>query len=454
MADIEFVGWQGYDAGDAEAPTNVAFALADGLDTVPAEDDIVLILQSTIIAPIYGGTVDPVPTTSGYSRAFPIVPITGNPAYGSTKYHKMGMCLHYKFMGATPDTTWSGQSNGFSNGATGWLILVFRNVNQIEPFLNNVINAYQDTGSYSGLNPPDIDVYDNTIDPGELSTTSFPKSYSGITFALQSADELTSLVLAGGAICSRDEVVTGNFTDVFWQDGLDARTITSVLAFNIPAEIAPEVEPPVEPPAPTVGNPFLRVWGFSLDGHDFYVISLGETSTLVYDLTTGQWSEWFSPEETVWKAHTGTNWVSLGLDTYTTWDATSNVIAGDNNYGVLWMVDPDVGTDEDPVTAVATPFSRQITGGIQQKLRETQAVGAAYLLASAGSPQVTGSSFTLRTSDDAGKTWTNHGTVTAELANYSQEFVWRSLGLIKQPGKLFEITDSGASIRIDSLDIR
>lgn len=203
-----------------------------------------------------------------------------------------------------------------------------------------------------------------------------------------------------------------------------------------------------------VENHMVRVWAFSLDGHDFYVITLGENTTFVYDLTTGQWSEWATTGYDVWRAHKGINWLGMGADTYGDSAAQSNVVAGDNNYGLLWTLNPEVGYDENPETGVAESFNRKVIGGVQQKMRETSPIGAAYLLCSAGSPQLTGSSFTLRSSDDGGKSWANHGTIDVTVGDYRQEYVWRSLGLIKQPGKLFEITDSGASVRIDSLDIR
>ncbi len=41
-----------------------------------------------------------------------------------------------------------------------------------------------------------------------------------------------------------------------------------------------------------IANPKLRAWTFSLDGHDFYVLRLGDTETLVYDLTSEQWVDW------------------------------------------------------------------------------------------------------------------------------------------------------------------
>jgi hypothetical protein len=50
------------------------------------------------------------------------------------------------------------------------------------------------------------------------------------------------------------------------------------------------------------------------------------------------------------------------------------------------------------------------------------------------------------------------GSITVRLtvtpSDYSQEFAWRSLGLIRAPGRMFELSDNGAAVRIDGLDIR
>ena len=40
---------------------------------------------------------------------------------------------------------------------------------------------------------------------------------------------------------------------------------------------------------PGLKNRRSRAWGFSLDGHDFYVLRLGDAETLVLDLSTGKW---------------------------------------------------------------------------------------------------------------------------------------------------------------------
>jgi|ERR1044072_3415009 hypothetical protein len=197
----------------------------------------------------------------------------------------------------------------------------------------------------------------------------------------------------------------------------------------------------------------VRVWSFSLDGHDFYCITLGGASTLVYDLTTGAWSEWSSPGLAVWRAHKGQNWVTMDYTTYAT-GVTSNVVAGDDNRGLLWTLDPTQGYDETATDGEPVAFYREVTGGIPGSMRETTKVGAVYLTGSMAKPQLTGAGITLSTSDDNGLSWTDHGTVVIEQGNYDQEWSWRSLGLVKSPGKLFRLTDSGGSVRFDRLEMR
>ena len=76
-----------------------------------------------------------------------------------------------------------------------------------------------------------------------------------------------------------------------------------------------------------------------------------------------------------------------------------------------------------------------------------------FLNVSLGAPTVTGAAITLRTSDDGGHSFYSHGDVTITPANYSQEIAWRGLGLIRAMGRVFEITDRGAAVRINAADM-
>lgn len=201
-------------------------------------------------------------------------------------------------------------------------------------------------------------------------------------------------------------------------------------------------------------NRRMRSGWFPLDGHDMYFIRLGETATLVYDLSTQQWMEWTSKDLNFWRVNAACNWIGMGTKTLSG-GAKSKVVMGDDSAGLLWTLDPTVGVDDsarsdrDPVT-----FTRRVVGGVAQRLRDSTPVGAVYLTADLGSPQYTTATVTLRTSDDNGKTYQDQGTITVEPGNYDQEFVWRSIGQIKAPGRIFEITDDGATVRIDGLDYR
>lgn len=203
-----------------------------------------------------------------------------------------------------------------------------------------------------------------------------------------------------------------------------------------------------------IENRRIRAWTFSLDGHDFYVLRLGETETLVLDVTTGQWSSWDGGDTSFWRPQVGMNWIGMDKTSFDN-GANSEAVCGDDTYGILWVLNPDQGYDEHPTEGEDdVAYTRQVVGGLPMRMRDTQPVGAVYLTASVGEPQLTGATITLRTSDDSGRNWTTHGTITSTAGDYDQEFVWRSLGRIKAPGRLFEISDNGASVRLDGLDMK
>lgn len=200
----------------------------------------------------------------------------------------------------------------------------------------------------------------------------------------------------------------------------------------------------------------LRAWAFSMDGHDFYVLRLGEHSTIVYDMTTGQWSKWQSEYSPAWRAHVGQNWLGMGPVSLGK-GATSSIVAGDDSLGILWFVVPEQGYDDHPTTEnERVVFSRRATGGLPMRMRTTQKCSGIYLTASLGNPQYEltgGADIILETSDDYGETFVNHGTITITQDDFTQEISWRSLGLISAPGRVFRVTDKGASVRIDGMDM-
>lgn len=203
-----------------------------------------------------------------------------------------------------------------------------------------------------------------------------------------------------------------------------------------------------------IDNRRLRDWGFPLDGHDLYVLRLGEDATIVYDLTTGQWADWEGHGLPFWRAHLGQQWIGMGRELLAQ-GHTTNIVAGDDSTGMLWTLAPELGVDESPRTdRDDVPFDRTVTGGIPMRMRQTVKCNAVYVTMALGEPALTGAAITLRTSDDMGRTWLDHGTLTVTADDWTQEIAWRALGLIRAPGRIFEFTDNGASARISGAEMR
>ncbi len=203
-----------------------------------------------------------------------------------------------------------------------------------------------------------------------------------------------------------------------------------------------------------VEQPHVRAWTFSLDGHDFYVLRLGTLSTVVLDLATGQWAEWLGHSLPYWRAVKGMNWLGMGPDTANRLYGT-NIVAGDDRSGTLWMLDPTAGVDDGPTEdSEQASFERAETALVPMRMRDTQSCAGIYVNISLGAPAITGASITLRYSDDWGQSFQSAGTITIEADNYNQEIAFRSLGLIRAPGRVFELIDDGAAIRINDVEMR
>lgn len=200
-----------------------------------------------------------------------------------------------------------------------------------------------------------------------------------------------------------------------------------------------------------INSTVLRTWSFSLDGHDFYLIYLPGSYTLVFDLTTGQWSRWASNSVNYLNQHVGINWLATDSTTYARGQET-NIVAGDLRSGVLWLVNAQRGSDDNITTGSPESFTCTVTGGIPVKGLDTVKCNMVFLTCAMANPDISGAGFTLRTSDDVGKTWQNHGTIVMPTDPAEVRLYWRSLGTMSSPGRVFEISDNGASQRINSLD--
>lgn len=200
-----------------------------------------------------------------------------------------------------------------------------------------------------------------------------------------------------------------------------------------------------------IDDPKVRVWTFTLDGHDYYVIRLGNIETLVYDTYSEQWSVYGDAEDSLWEAYQGINWIGSGSlsDRY-----GSNIIVGDDSNGALYFLNPEAYSDDDRVDGELTPrtFERVFQGQLTKRSYDYEKCYAVELLGSIGKmDQPTLTDVTLYISDDQGITYSDMGTITIPNESYKTRVDWRSLGSFTAPGRLFKIVDTGALHRVDSL---
>lgn len=200
-------------------------------------------------------------------------------------------------------------------------------------------------------------------------------------------------------------------------------------------------------------NPRIQAWTFTLDGHDFYVLRLGDAATLVYDVYSEQWVDWQDWTHDYWRLNIGTTWSGAAALAHT---YGSPVIAGDDSWGLLWFLDPAQPYDQHPDDTNPDQeiyFERITMGQVPMRGRENIPCYAAWLTADMGEPAYNGASIRLEISDDAGVTFEDMGTVEITSGAVYPELAWYSLGQIEAPGRLFKITDDGAIMRIDGLEM-
>lgn len=203
-----------------------------------------------------------------------------------------------------------------------------------------------------------------------------------------------------------------------------------------------------------VAHPEIRAWTFTLDGHDFYVLRLGDTATLVYDTYSEQWVEWDGHGLPFWRTSLGMSWLGGRklADTY-----GSDVVAGDDTWGLLWFLDPNQAYDDEPDSGLLIqqiPYERVVSAQVLAVGRESIPCYALFL--SGDNYGLTADDFTpsitLETSDDQGRNYETFDTLTVEPdLTIENPYQWLSLGQITQPGRIFRFTDTGVFTRIDSL---
>lgn len=252
--------------------------------------------------------------------------------------------------------------------------------------------------------------------------------------------------------------------------GIQATQLGTMVVYNYPSDgarvaqmgtvVVAESSPPVRVSQlgamvvyrGRVADPSLKVWEFTLDSHEFYVLRVGDAETLVVDKLTGQWTNWGSGTSSRWRAKTGCNWIGAGspVGGYAT-----DIVVGDETFGVLYFLDPDYPYD-DSATAGEDPntFHRIAQGQLTHRGRDPIDCFGVKLTGSFGDViDAALTAVSLSYSDDAGYNYSDAGTVDVTVGDYAAHVEWLSLGVVFSPGRLFKIEDDGAVARIDGLEL-
>lgn len=176
----------------------------------------------------------------------------------------------------------------------------------------------------------------------------------------------------------------------------------------------------------------LRAYAFRYNRHDFYVLT-DTTFTLVYDLTVGNWARWDSYGQDIFRAHLGFQY-------------QNKVLCGDVTTNDIWLLE-EGSTDTD----ANDPVVREVSGGIFNTGKPYQCtdvivrVNAGWTESYTDEPQLE-----MRFSDDQGATWSSYQQGVGLRGQYLTDVIFRSLGLIVRPGRLFEFRFTEPTrIRID-----
>lgn len=162
----------------------------------------------------------------------------------------------------------------------------------------------------------------------------------------------------------------------------------------------------------------------NLNGHELYVLRLTGRPAMVYDATTDTWAEWVSAGSTT--LH----------QTHAVTAANRQALFGDGTGRIS-------GGRYDQAIDFGAAFETKATGFLD--IAEAARCNRVKLETSLN-PSGSASSVLLRTSDDLGATWINHGTrLVGQQGATDNRTDWRRGGLMRGPGRAFELTCTSAT---------
>lgn len=175
----------------------------------------------------------------------------------------------------------------------------------------------------------------------------------------------------------------------------------------------------------------FTAFGIYVEGHVFYVINLPLINeSYAYDCQTQEWAQWgtqqpYMTEPGIFAAST-----SVGRG--------ETIYLGSASSGDIWLLDPARNTDGIIVKRIVVSGALWMVGGMQRcnnvSLSCVRGVGDS----AAPNPFVQ-----MRFSDDGGRTFTSWlDADIGQMGQYYYKPTWRYLGIMQQPGRLFEFAVS------------
>ncbi len=192
-----------------------------------------------------------------------------------------------------------------------------------------------------------------------------------------------------------------------------ARDGDVMIAQGVPQPIS---KPDVAESIRLADNASLRAWAFRLDGHLFLVLT-HNLETWVYDVASRGWFRWASWQSDAWRAHLGTG-----------------LVAGDSQSGALWRLVPGRSND------AGEPMERRIAAGVEVVGAPVRCDSVSVRASVGNTTSLTQAPrLELRWSDDEGNLWTDwRAAEIGRQGQYRRDAVYRRLGLIRRPGRIFE----------------
>lgn len=163
----------------------------------------------------------------------------------------------------------------------------------------------------------------------------------------------------------------------------------------------------------------ITLWTFRFNRHDFLIVTSG-SFTFAYDITMSIWSKWDTYLKDYWVPVTSVQQGTL-------------VLCGDTDSNKIYFLEEGTG-DED------LPIVREVSGYLPIPANGIFANEVFVYVNSGWSPSYTLTpTLEMRWSDDLGATWSNYvGASLGERGEYAKRVSFRSLGLMRAPGRTFE----------------